>query len=278
MVKIDDCLVLFILVDLPPQGSQYEVTTTSLASVLQHGSTFLLIFNEKCAFEYRHKCLLDDIKFPKIDWSTSSSSSARETSFLNILDDYELRHTILSSTHIRSSSLDKILVPSSITSCFDCHVLPLTRFSDHAAISAKIYTKSSPSSIRIRNYAFAEPRIVPFCSLWITYIFFNYPSADTVADLYHHLQVSVKQSFRSVTRKRATLPTYYSSHTVHTWDKLATSTRKYHSGHFVERNLEDTLEKSLELDKVLYISGKVTSNLDSCFKFIKSFKDKSFPI
>ena len=94
---------------------------------------------------------------------------------------------------------------------------------------------------------------------------------------YHHLHVSVKQSFRSVTRKRASLPTYYSSHTVHTLNKLATSKRKYHSGHYVVRNLEDTLEKSLELDKVLYISGKVTSNLDSCFKFIESFKEKNLP-
>ena len=37
----------------------------------------------------------------------------------------------------------------------------------------------------------------------------------------------------------------------------------------------DTLEKSLELDKVLCISGKVTSNQDSCFKLIESFKEKS---
>ena len=53
--------------------------------------------------------------------------------------------------------------------------------------------------------------------------------------------------------------------------------RKYHSGQNVERNLEDTLEKSLELDKVFNISGKFTSNLDSCFKLIESFKDKFLP-
>ena len=157
-------------------------------------------------------------------------------------------------------------------------VLPLTRFSDHAPISAKIYTKSSTSSIRIRNYAFTEPGIVTFCTLWQSYTFFNYPSADTVTDFYHHLHVSVKQSSRSVTRKRASLPTYYSSHTVHTLNKQANSKRKYHSGNYVVRNFEDTLEKSLELDNVLYISGKVTSNLDSCFELIESFKDKSLPI
>ena len=64
---------------------------------------------------------------------------------------------------------------------------------------------------------------------------------------------------------------------MHILNKLATSKRKYHSGHYVVRNLEDTLEKSLELDKVLYISGKVTSNLDSCVKLVESFKVKSLP-
>ena len=201
LIKVDDRLVLFILVYLSPQGSQYEVTTTCLASVLHHGSTFLLNFNENISFEYRHICLLGDITFPKTDWSTFSSSSARETSFLNILDDYESCTTILSSTHNRGNSLDNILVPSSITGCFDCHVLPLTPFSDHAPISAKIYTKSSPPSLRIRNYAFTEPGIVTFYSRWQSYTFPNYPSADTIADFYHHLHVSVKESFRSETRK-----------------------------------------------------------------------------
>ena len=102
---------------------------------------------------------------PKTDWSTFSSSSAKETSFLNILDDYELCPIFFSSTHNRGNSLDNILVPSSITSCFDYHVLPLTPFSDHAPISATIYTKSSPSSIGIRIYAFTEPGFVTFCSL-----------------------------------------------------------------------------------------------------------------
>ena len=60
---------------------------------------------------------------------------------------------------------------------------------------------------------------------------------------------------------------------MHNFNELATSKRKYHSGHDVVRNLE----KSLELDTVLYISGKVISNLDSCFKLIESFKDKSLP-
>ena len=57
LIKVDDLLVFFILVHLPPQGSQYEVLTTFLASVLHHGLTFLLSFNEHIAFEYRHICL-----------------------------------------------------------------------------------------------------------------------------------------------------------------------------------------------------------------------------
>ena len=67
LIKVDDRLVLFILVYLPPQGSEYEVTTTCLASFLYHGSTFLLNFNENIAFEYRHICLLGDFNFPKTD-------------------------------------------------------------------------------------------------------------------------------------------------------------------------------------------------------------------
>ena len=143
LIKVDDRLVLFIVVYLP-QGSLYEVTTTCLASVLHHGSTFLLNFNENIACEYRHICLLGVFNFPKTDWLTFSSSSARENSFLNILDDYEFGLTILSSTQNRGNCPDNILVPSSITGCFDCHVLPFTPFSDHAPISAKIYTILHP--------------------------------------------------------------------------------------------------------------------------------------
>ena len=149
LIKVDQRLVLFILVDLPPQCSQYEVTTTCFASGLHHGSNFLLNFNENIAFEYRHICLLGKFNSPKTDWPTFRSPSARETRFLNFLDDYKLFPTILSSTQNRGNSLDNILVPSSITGCFDCHILPLTPFSDHAPISAKIYTGPSPSSIRI---------------------------------------------------------------------------------------------------------------------------------
>ena len=143
LIKIDYRLVLFILVYLPPPGSQYEFKTTSLASVLHHGLKFRLRFKENTAFEHRHICS-GNFNFPKTDWLTFSSSSARETSFINILDDYEMCPNILSSMHNRGQSLDNILLPSSITGCFDCHVLPVSRLSDHTRISAKIYTKSSP--------------------------------------------------------------------------------------------------------------------------------------
>ena len=207
-------------------------------------------FCDNMAFESRHICLLGDFNFPKTDWSTFSSSSARETGFLNILDDYELCPTILSSTHNCGNYLDNILVPSTITGCF--------------------------ASIRIRKYAYTEPGIVTFCSLWQSYTFLNYPFADKVANFYHHLCLIVKQSFRSVTRKGR--PCHPTTHPIlHTLNKLATSKRKYHSGHDLVRNLDDTLEKSLEPEKVLYISWKVTSDLDSCFKLVESFKKKSLP-
>ena len=71
LIKVDDRL-LFILVYLPPQGSQYGVTTTSLDRVLHHGSTLLLSFNENIAFKYRHICLLAD--FPAVLTATSFHS------------------------------------------------------------------------------------------------------------------------------------------------------------------------------------------------------------
>ena len=68
-------------------------------SVLQHGSTFLLNFNDNIAFESRHLCLLVDFNFPKTDWSTVTSSYARKTSYLNNLDYCELCSAFLSFTH-----------------------------------------------------------------------------------------------------------------------------------------------------------------------------------
>ena len=165
LIKFDDCLVLFTLVYLSPQGNQYQVTTTSLASLLHHGLTFVLKFNGNFAFESRHICLLVDFIFPKTDWSTFSSSSARETNILNILDDYELCRTILNSTHNRGYSIVNILFPSSIAGSVDCLVLPLTPFSDNAPVSPKISTKSSHSTLGIRNCAFTEPAFVTSRSL-----------------------------------------------------------------------------------------------------------------
>ena len=71
------------------------------------------------------------------------------------------------------------------------------------------------------------------------------------------------------------LPIHYSSHTVHTLNKHSTNKRKYHFDYDDVGNLWDALRKILELDKVIYTSGKITSKLDSCFKPIESFKEKS---
>ena len=111
-----------------------------------------------------------------------SALHLQKSGFLNILDDSELCPTIHSSSHNFGNSLDNILVPSYITGCFYRFVLPLTPFSDHAPMLAKINSKSLPSSIRIHNYAFTEPGNVTFCPLWQNYIFLNYPYADTVTD------------------------------------------------------------------------------------------------
>ena len=163
-------------------------------SVLQHGSLFLLNFNDNIAFESRHLCLLVDFNFPKTDWSTVTSSYARKTSYLNNLNEYELCSAFLSFTH-RGGNL-------STTFSFP-HLLQdfLTASCSHSLrsqIMLPYQQRFTPNPhhpfLGIRNYAPIEPCIVTFSSLWQSYTFYDCTSADKVADFYHYLHPRVRRS------------------------------------------------------------------------------------
>ena len=79
----------------------------------------------------------------------------------------------------------------------------------------------------------------------------------------------------SVARKRVSLPIHFSSHTVHTLNKHSTSKRKYHFDYDDVGVLVDILRKILELDKVIYTSGKNYLQAGFLLQTRKNFKEKS---
>ena len=80
-------------------------------------------------------------------------------------------------------------------------------------------------------------------------------------------------------RKRRTVPWYYSSHTLHTMNKLNTALRARNSAERVEK-LHSDLQNSIELDTVVFLDSFKSSNTgtSSCFRLIIKLKNESLPM
>ena len=91
---------------------------------------------------------------------------------------------------------------------------------------------------------------------------------------YNILVNAVYMSVNVKRKKRQLLPFYFSSHSVHVTNMVATEKRRLKSVGLISSqklgDLQATLMESVELDKLTLISNFETLDTDNCYKLLKN--------
>ena len=216
--------ILLLLVYLPPFSSRYSVSTNELSACIDSLLNSLI---SEHSISVPHFCVLGDFNLPKSQWKTLSSSVDYELHVLDFLSNHFLTPiTINTPTLIANNVLDNILV--SDPSLFDLlSIDSLANISDHCPlffeciISEQLVLVSSPL-----QYNFNSMRSLNnFRSYWQRFDYSNHPSSP-VEEFYLHLHNAIALTLVEKRTKSVKLPYYYTSHTVHRYNRLETLKRR----------------------------------------------------
>ena len=98
---------------------------------------------------------------------------------------------------------------------------------------------------------------------------------------YNILVNAVYMSVNVKCKKRQLLPFYFSSHSVHVTNMVATEKRRLKSVGLISSqklgDLQATLMESVELDKLTLISNFETLDTDNCYKLLKNLSGGMLP-
>ena len=120
-----------------------------------------------------------------------------------------------------------------------------------------------------------------FRSYWQPFDYSNHPSS-TVEDFYLHLHSAIALTLVKKRTKRIKLPYYYTSHTVHCYNRLEIFKRCCIQNP-TNKNLttlnssQKDFDDSVELDRITFLHGSTTYFISESFKLLRSFSCRTLP-
>ncbi|MEL6124509.1 MAG: hypothetical protein AAFR14_12395, partial [Bacteroidota bacterium] len=220
---------------------------------------------------------MGDFNMPKVDWELMCSNVAREDDYINIIDSYGLTACINEATHLKGNVLDNLLT----TELDICASVVRIINSDHSSISFSI----DHSAIPISTHTYSIHRFTDAsCSEFARVVNLFYldpckPIDCSVDEFLVHLKYSMDACFDHRRRKRTFLPFYYSSHSVHLYNKMQTLIRRNNTQmvdypnhlHRIQREFSE----SVDLDKVVFTNNFKKCTISECFATIKGLSGSS---
>ena len=272
--------ILLLLVYLPPSSSRYSVSANELSACIDSLLNSLI---SEHSISLPHFCVLGDFNLPKSQWKTLSSSVDYELHVLDILSNHFLIPIIINTpTHIANNVLDNILV--SDPSLFNLlSIDSVANISDHypiifeCIISEQLVLVSSPLQYNFNNLR----SLNNFRSYWQPFDYSNHPSS-TVEEFYLHLHNAIALTLVKKRTKRVELPYYYTSHTVHCYNRLETLKRRCIRNP-TNKNLtnlnssQKDFDNFAELDRITLLHGSTTHLISESFKLLRSLSSQTLP-
>jgi hypothetical protein len=274
---INDYALMIICVYLPPQNSRYTITLCDFEDCLTFCHRAFRSYIEQRAILKSSFYVVGDFNFPNTNWAMFKSSNSREESFLEVISDFNLIPLVYIPTHRAGNVLDNILTDDlscnpifSLTLCSQHHI------SDHHAIHCDLHLEASfTNPATTTQYSYASGDWILLTRQLSHYLVnpFLYIN-DTLADFYYHLSHSVDSCFKLKRKKRLSVPSYYSSHSIHILNKINTMKRKMmrldsHDDSDL-RSLQHDLSISLELDKICFVNRFKACSPSDSFKYVRS--------
>ena len=276
-------IILFVLLYLPGKGSDYRVDHIDIQACIDLSTSELISLFPKSSITL---CVLGDFNCPNTNWAEMSSADHYESGFLEIVSQLALTPIIFNKTHNGGNVLDNILV--SDESLF--HLIAINEnvqdLSDHFPIlfSSSVNTPKNPIVNNSLTYSFnSTEKMINFIYSWNEFSYQEYPCPENVAQFYEFLNHSLASCFSKVTKKRKNSPFYYSSHTIHTLNRKHTAerlcARNPTKSNFAKlQSLTNDASESIELDKICFLDGNITTSTHQSFRILKSLKGDSIPV
>ena len=213
---------LRILLYNPPKSSHYRVSDFDMVAFLDYVMTAAACYTNNIL-------ILGDFNLPSYDWDSFPAEDLTEYSqFFKLLVDGNFEQLLTKPTHRYGNILD--LIFTNFTGvhnlCVDEHLI----ISDHFCISFHFTCSSfcpvaAPLSSR---YSISSANIDCLDFDYSTSLFsFSHP--DNVSYVQHWISCFMAILNKNVQKRRSKrnyLPAYYTSHTVHLFNKFNTSIRK----------------------------------------------------
>ena len=148
--------------------------------------------------------------------------------------------------------------------------------SDHYAIILKSEVEhvSKNSGCCFSSSSFDPELLRKFLPLTRTFACRIYEiSADFIPECYRLLDFAIEKSVSKKRRKRREIPFYYSSTTMHRWNKLSTE-RKQHNFSKV-RDLENELANWIEIDKHFLLAKTCNFSTNEAFALLRKLNGRN---
>ena len=277
--------LLIVNVYLPPISSNYYIFSINLKQALELCYEQFEAAVSSLGILHKDFVITGDFNLPRSNWNTFTSTCFREQSYCDVLFGMSFPQVVDKPTHVAGNVLDLVFTTCNV-SCIETASLDV---SDHFIISVVVDIPLEESINTIHEfippmYAFRTGRLNEFCTNLITFNPFFYSSVDEAHDmLYQLLNQLYPMFFKRKRAKRANLPSYYSSHSVHIHNKLQTLIRRKAKPNLGVHDssittLKRSLEESTELNKIGYLDSFRDMDSNSAFKYLKHIsKPKSLP-
>ena len=259
----------------PPSGSRLRVSSQELVNTLKP-----ILSNHSNSSKF----ICGDFNMPDIDWDSALASSVDYADTLDCLLNAGLEQVVDFATHSSGNTLDLCFTDMSLKS------IPCKRvvdFSDHIGVIANLKIENLVTavnenttniSLKVKNFHAAIEDISS--SLFSLILPTSHPNYVTHWLQYFHTVIDSHCTESRI--KRAKYPYFYSSHTIHSLNKLHTAERrlrkqfsKYEDGNVTR--LRKAASESIELDTVIFTQTFTARNAKTsdCYAFIKAINQTS---
>ena len=266
--------VLFILIYNPPVSSRYRVSASNILHLIDLSIHDYSIKNDEKVV------ILGDFNLPDFRGELTKIGPSHEYGhFSEFLFQHGYNQLVDKPTHSHGNILDLVF------SNFDINVRDVdseANLSDHFPITFS-FLNDVKNVERISlddKYSISSCQFPKLCESIASSLFSFRLSQDPVtyiSNWFDDFYSLLFQSLPKKRRKRCHLPTYFSSHSVHIYNKLKSAKRANPVNNAKLKQLSTDLHDSIELDKICFIEDFVDTQTSStsCYKLINIIKNET---
>ena len=271
VILIPSSSIAVMCVYNPPTNSHYQVNCDVLMNQIES-----IVNSRLQGFKI---IICGDFNMPDANWDTLTATTTDSSSVIDHILDIGLEQIVHFPTHISGNILDLVFINLSYSEVSSHPV----SFSDHTGVVVNFITTSettcnktnSVTNKRLQTNVYADVSHALSTSLFSVELDVTNPGYRNHWLDYFYNIIDVNSSF--IRRKRASLPYFYSSHSVHLLNKLRTAERRLSKKwskftYGTVKRLKQQSAASIETDTIIFTESFTSTNssTNDCYRLLKT--------